>query len=81
MAWIEIVSEDTASPELKSIYTHQQMQAGAVANILKIHSLAPAILQAHLQFYSAVMHAPGALSRKHREMIAVLVSALNECHY
>jgi uncharacterized peroxidase-related enzyme len=81
MAWIETVSEDAAAPELKSIYINQQKQAGAVANILKIHSLEPAILEAHLRLYSAVMHASGALSRRHREMIAVMVSRLNECQY
>ncbi len=81
MAWIETVSEDTATAELKSIYSYQQEQAGAIANILKIHSLAPAILEAHLRLYSAVMHAPGPLSRKHREMIAVVVSVINECQY
>ena len=81
MAWIETVSEDTATAELKSIYDTQRQQAGAVANILKVHSSSPAILEAHLRLYSAVMHAPGPLSRKHREMIAVVVSVINECHY
>ena len=81
MAWIQTVFEDTGTGKLKSIYRQQQKQAGAVANILKIHSLAPTILEAHLGLYSAVMHAPGPLSRKHREMIAVRVSAMNDCHY
>jgi len=81
MAWIETVSEDSATTELKSIYSHQRQQAGAVANILKVHSLSPAILEAHLRLYSAVMHAPGSLGRRHREMIAVKVSAVNKCHY
>ena len=81
MAWIKTVSEDTAAAELKSIYDTQRQQAGAVANILKIHSLFPAILEAHLRLYLAVMHAPGPLSRKHREMIAVVVSVINECQY
>ena len=81
MAWIETVAEDAAQGELKSIYNAQRQQAGAVANILKVHSLSPAILEAHMGLYSVVMHAPGPLSRKHREMIAVVVSLLNECQY
>jgi len=28
MAWIETVSEDSATTELKSIYSHQRQQAG-----------------------------------------------------
>jgi len=52
-----------------------------VANILKIHSLAPEVLKAHLDIYHAALHAPGELSRAQREMIAVAVSAANGCHY
>jgi uncharacterized peroxidase-related enzyme len=81
MAWIETVTEDAAQDELKSIYDSQRKQAGAIANVIKVYSLSPVILEAHLQLYSAVMHAPGSLSRKHREMIAVVVSALNQCEY
>jgi len=81
MSWIETVTEDLAQGELKSIYDSQRKQAGAVANIIKAYSLSPAILQAHLQLYSTVMHGPGPLSRKHREMIAVVVSVLNHCQY
>lgn len=81
MAWIETVTEDGAQNELKSIYDSQRKQAGAIANVIKVYSLSPVILEAHLKLYSAVMHAPASLSRKRREMIAVVVSALNQCEY
>lgn len=81
MAWIQMIEEPEAAGELKSIYDSQRAQAGAVANILKIHSLAPGTLPAHMALYSAVMHAPGDLPRAQREMIAVVVSSVNTCHY
>lgn len=81
MPWIRVLDESEATGELKQIYTSERRQAGAVANILKIHSLAPRTLAAHLELYKAVMHAPGELSRVRREMIAVVVSSLNHCHY
>ena len=81
MAWIRNVEEADASAELKPIYEQQRRKAGALANILTIHSLAPRILAAHLELYHAVMHAPGELSRVRREMIAVAVSRANRCHY
>lgn len=81
MAWIKMIEESEAAGELKDIYESQRAQAGAVANILKIHSLAPKTLSAHLGLYAAVLHAPGALSRPQREMIAVVVSSVNHCHY
>lgn len=81
MAWIRTIEEAEADGALKQIYDEQRRQAGAVANILKIHSLAPEVLNAHLATYHAAMHAPGELSRTQREMIAVAVSAANGCHY
>ncbi|MGE5322402.1 MAG: carboxymuconolactone decarboxylase family protein [Actinomycetota bacterium] len=81
MAWIKTVNEPDADAVLKAIYAEQRRQAGDLANILKIHSLAPDVLQVHLAVYRAAMHAPGELSRKHREMIAVAVSTANRCQY
>ncbi len=81
MAWIRSIDENEADGALREIYEDQRRQAGAVANILKIHSLAPDVLRAHLAIYQAAMHAPGDLSRAQREMIAVTVSAANSCDY
>jgi hypothetical protein len=63
MAWIRTIDEAEAIGDLKQIYEEQRRQAGAVANILKIHSLAPDVLKAHLAVYHSAMHAPGELSR------------------
>lgn len=81
MAWIRTIDEPDAAGALKEIYDDLRRQAGAVGNILKIHSLAPEVIKAHLAIYQAAMHAPGELSRAQREMIAVTVSAANGCHY
>lgn len=81
MAWIRTIEESDATGELKNIYAEQRKQAGGLANILKIHSLAPDVLKAHMALYREAMHTPGELSRVHREMIAVVVSAANSCHY
>jgi uncharacterized peroxidase-related enzyme len=81
MAWIKVIDDAEADGELKEIYRAQGKKAGALANILKIHSLAPRTLSTHMAFYESVMHAPGDLSRIRREMIAVVVSSLNCCHY
>jgi uncharacterized peroxidase-related enzyme len=81
VAWIRTIEPDRAEGNLKQIYEEQRRQAGAVANILQIHSLAPEVLAAHLAIYKAAMHAPGELSRAQREMIAIAVSAINGCHY
>ena len=81
VVWIQIIDENEATGDLKRIYEEQRQRSGGVANILKIHSLAPEVLNAHLAIYHAAMHAPGLFSRAQREMIVVAVSVANGCHY
>ncbi len=67
--------------ELKQLYGEMKEPWGGVDNILKIQSLNPASLRGHFEFYTALMRGPSGLSRVQREMIAVVVSAANHCHY
>ncbi len=50
-------------------------------HILKIHGLNPDSLTGHYEYYRTIMRGPSPLSRAQREMIAVVVSAVNRCHY
>ena len=50
-------------------------------NIIQIHALHPAVMHGHLALYRALMHGPGPLSRREREVIALRVSGLNHCPY
>ncbi len=50
-------------------------------NILQIHAVHPQVMRQHYELYLELMHRPGPLTRRHREMVAVRVSALNKCHY
>ena len=50
-------------------------------NIIQIHSVHPRTMRHHYELYIELMRRRGALSRIQREMIAVVVSAANECHY
>ena len=52
-----------------------------LANILRISTIHPEALSAHLHFYRTLVHGASPLSRTRREMIAVAVSQLNGCHY
>lgn len=81
MPWIEVEDEDAADGKLARLYRGLREADGGVDNILKIHSLHPESLRAHLALYRTMMFGPGPLSRAQREMIAVVVSATNRCHY
>ena len=81
--WIKVIHEDSSElpPELQTMYEAMRDPDGHVDNILKIHSLHPKSLQVHYDFYKMVMYGPSKLSRVRREMLAVAISAANECHY
>ena len=81
MAWIRVIDETEADGSLAEQYRNLIGPWGGVDHILTIHSLHPASLAAHVQIYKTLMYGKGPLSRVQREMIAVVASAANECHY
>ena len=77
-----MIGEDAAEGELAELYDElRSPQTGAVDNVLKIHSLHLQSMRDHAQIYRTSMHGRGGLRRSEREMIAVVVSAINRCHY
>ena len=50
-------------------------------NIIRIHGVHSRVMRQHYNLYVELMRGPGPLSRIQREMIAVVVSAANGCHY
>jgi alkylhydroperoxidase family enzyme len=81
MAWIRVIDEEEAEGPLQRLYRSLVEPWGGVDNVLKVHSLHPASLRAHLQLYRLLMKGESPLSLVQREMIAVTVSALNHCRY
>ena len=72
MALIQYIASETLAP------------ADRVAdpdNIIQIHAVHPAVMRQHYELYLELMHRPGPLPRRERELIALRVSALNHCHY
>ncbi len=80
-AWIEVISETNADGELAQAYAANLEPWGGVDNIIKIHSLNVPSMHAHLLLYKTVMYGKSPLRRPEREMIGVVVSAVNHCHY
>jgi uncharacterized peroxidase-related enzyme len=82
MAWIRTIAPDEATGLLKRLYGQAVARAGKVFNVLRLQSLRPEVLKAGIALYTEVMISPRSpLSRAQREMIAVVVSRANECHY
>ena len=81
MAWINIIAEDEAQGELKGWYDKLREPWGGVDNILRVHSIDTSTLKGHYELYRSAMKGSRDLTHKQREMIAVLVSTINQCHY
>ena len=81
--WIETVPDHewTTGP-LADLYaeviddTHSR-----VDNIMSIHSLNPMGLAAHHGLYRSAMAGTATLRKVERELIALVVSSENDCHY
>ena len=81
MAWLKTIAADEATGRLRKLYDAATVRAGRVFGILRAMSLSPAALEAAMGLYRTVMFAPRGLPRWKREMLAVVVSDVNDCHY
>ncbi len=82
MAWIETIREDEWIGELAELYPAVvDPTQGRVDNIMQIHSLNPRGLAAHNTLYESAMRGTPTLRKVERELIALVVSTINECHY
>ncbi len=81
MAYIPYTPRSEAGPELSALYARYTDAGGDVDNILRIHSLDPPSMEHHYRLYRHLMAGPSPLSRAQREMVAVVVSAENDCFY
>ena len=81
MAYIRQIQESEATGLLKDVYATGRARAGEVANIIKVMGLDPRAAKASMQFYVALMRSSNALDAPRREMLAAVVSNVNDCYY
>jgi uncharacterized peroxidase-related enzyme len=81
VAHLRLIEEGEATGALKEEYDAAIRRAGKVFNIVKAMSLRPSVLREAMGLYRAVMFGPSELSRAERELLAVVVSCTNDCHY
>ena len=81
MAHIPYVPYEEAQGSLAELYQRYGGPEMKVDNIIRLHSLNPPSMEHHMGLYAHLMRGPSPLSRIQREMIAVTVSAVNDCFY
>ncbi len=82
MSWIETINDDAWDGELGDLHDRVADPAtGRVDHIMSIHSLNPRALAAHDAVYRSAMRGTATLRKVERELIAFVVSQINDCHY
>jgi len=79
--WIRTVDLDEADGPLREICERVISERGKLSDIMRVQSLAPGAMGAHLDLYLALLFGRSPLSRPDREAIAVAVSLANGCEY
>ncbi len=81
LSWLRVPEEPQIPDDVKALWARPLEKTGFVPNVLKILALRPAHLLGWWAYYDGLMRGPSNLSKAQREMIAVVVSAANRCHY
>jgi alkylhydroperoxidase family enzyme len=81
MSFIHTISPSEAVGALKREYDAAISRAGRIWNIVRIMSLNADTLRASMRMYSVTMKGECGLTRAQRELLAVIVSQTNKCHY
>jgi alkylhydroperoxidase family enzyme len=81
VAHLRLINVEEATGLLKDEYDAAVGRAGKVFNIVKSMSLRPGVLKRSMDLYKEIMFGRSGLSRQERELLAVVVSRQNDCHY
>ena len=78
---LSIAPEGPLGERLEAYLGKCEEKLGFVPNVLRAYAFSPAKLQAFADMYNDLMLADSSLSKLEREMIGVVVSSANHCHY
>lgn len=81
MSYVYSVGYDDATGITRREYDAAIKRAGRIWNIVSIQSQLPEVMRDSLRLYKSIMFGPSPLTRAQREMLAVVTSTVNECHY
>lgn len=82
MAWIETIAEDDWEGDLAALRQRVvDPKNDRLDAIMSIHSLNPEAMAAHDAVYRSAMRSTPSLRKTERELIAYVVSDINDCHY
>ncbi len=81
MAHIQPIHPEDATGVLRREYDAAVRRAGRIWQIVSVQSHLPEVLRDSMRLYRSVMFGDSPLTRAQREMLAVVTSQANDCHY
>jgi uncharacterized peroxidase-related enzyme len=80
---LPVVEESDASNEVLALYADYRTRFGRpdIPGILKCFATHPPLLESMMHIAETLLFTDGHLLRRHKEMIATLISSLNSCPY
>ena len=81
MPHVHVLSYEETTGLSRREYDAATRRAGRIWNIVSIQSQLPEVMRDSMRLYSSIMFGPSPLTRAQREMIAVVTSSSNDCHY
>jgi uncharacterized peroxidase-related enzyme len=81
ICWLHVPGEDEVGEEVTDLWATPLEKLGFVPNVLRVYAIRPRHLQLWNAFYDDLMRGESGLTKAQREMIAVVVSTTNRCHY
>ena len=81
-AWINMISDEDASKELREVLDLARTPHGTVDNVMRVHSLRPNTMKGHVTLYRAALHdETNTIPMWFQETVSSYVSILNKCQY
>jgi uncharacterized peroxidase-related enzyme len=81
IAWLRVPAEDDVPPAARELWEKPLEKLGFVPNVLRVMALRPEHLVTWWAYMQELMTGESGLTKAQREMIAVVVSVENRCHY
>jgi uncharacterized peroxidase-related enzyme len=81
LCWLHVPPADAVPKEVEELWAKPLEKLGFVPNVLRVYAIRPRHLRLWNEFYDELMRGESGLTKAQREMIAVVVSTTNRCHY
>jgi uncharacterized peroxidase-related enzyme len=81
LSWLETPPDEQIPDEVKELWETPLERLGFVPNVLRVFALRPEHLLRWWHYYDELLRGESGLTKAQREMIAVVVSVANRCHY